>query len=102
MRPGIPPLAGEALDAAREGGELLAAAAEALGALGAWEAPAIAAAVKALGARIGRKGKSLYMPLRAAVTGMLHGPDLARVMEIRGRDDVLECLRSAAALSGPA
>jgi glutamyl/glutaminyl-tRNA synthetase len=40
------------------------------------------------------------MPLRAALTGSLHGPDLSRVMEIRGRDDVLACLRDAASRNG--
>ena len=39
------------------------------------------------------------MPLRAAVTGSLHGPDLSRVMEIRGKDSVLESIRAALAES---
>jgi len=96
FRPGVPEIAGEALEAVRGAGEIFAPAAESLGGALDWSAPAIAAAVKAFGARAGRKGKTLYMPLRAAVTGSLHGPDLARVMEIRGRDDVLSCLRAAA------
>jgi nondiscriminating glutamyl-tRNA synthetase len=100
FRPGVPQIAGEALDAARGAGALFAAAAESFAAAGEWKAPAIAAALQALGTRTGRKGRSLYMPLRAALTGSLHGPDLSRVMEIRGRDDVLACLRDAASRNG--
>ena len=37
------------------------------------------------------------MPLRAAVTGFVHGPDLVSVLEIKGRDDVLGALAAAAA-----
>jgi nondiscriminating glutamyl-tRNA synthetase len=48
-----------------------------------------------LGARLRVKGKPLYMPIRAAVTGSLHGPDLSRVMEIRGRESVLAAIRGA-------
>jgi nondiscriminating glutamyl-tRNA synthetase len=96
FRPGVPAIAGEALEAVQAAAPLLAAAADRLGGLDEWRAPRIAETVKALGERIGRKGKALYMPLRAAVTGALHGPDLARVMEIRGRDDVIACVRDGA------
>jgi len=34
----------------------------------------------------GRKGKELFMPIRAAVTGRLHGPELARLLPLLGRD----------------
>jgi nondiscriminating glutamyl-tRNA synthetase len=95
--PGIPEISGEALDAVRDAAPLLAAGVEILEALDEWRAPRIAEALKALGRRTGRKGKPLYLPLRAAVTGALHGPDLSRVMEIRGRDDVIACLRHGAA-----
>ena len=40
------------------------------------DAPDIAAAAKAVGAATGLKGKALYLPLRAALTGRLHGPEL--------------------------
>ena len=30
----------------------------------------------------GRKGKGLFMPLRKAVTGQAHGPDMAQVMPL--------------------
>ena len=62
-----------------------------------WSAAAIGGRIKELGARLSVKGKALYMPLRAAVTGSLHGPDLSRVMEIRGKESVLRAIRSALA-----
>ncbi|MGR3387062.1 MAG: hypothetical protein ACU0DB_08780, partial [Paracoccus sp. (in: a-proteobacteria)] len=30
----------------------------------------------------GRKGKGLFMPLRKAVTGQAHGPEMAEVMPL--------------------
>ena len=39
--------------------------------------PAIAGAVRAA---TGRKGAALYMPLRAALTGREHGPELAPLL----------------------
>lgn len=43
---------------------------------GANAAPDIATAAKAVQAATGVKGKALYLPLRAALTGRLHGPEL--------------------------
>lgn len=37
----------------------------------------------------GRKGKSLFMPLRLALTGLAHGPELAGLLPLIGRDKVL-------------
>jgi glutamyl-tRNA synthetase len=48
------------------------------------------AAVKAA---TGRKGKELFMPLRLALTGLDHGPELAQLLPLIGRDKVLERLR---------
>ncbi len=36
----------------------------------------------------GIKGKNLYMPLRAALTGQLHGPDIDKVIAILGRENI--------------
>ncbi len=44
---------------------------------------------KALQAATGAKGKELYMPVRIAVTGKLHGPELAKAIPILG---VEKCL----------
>jgi nondiscriminating glutamyl-tRNA synthetase len=37
----------------------------------------------------GIKGKGLFMPVRVALTGQVHGPDLAAVFEILGKDESL-------------
>ncbi|OIO68569.1 MAG: glutamate--tRNA ligase [Zetaproteobacteria bacterium CG_4_9_14_3_um_filter_49_83] len=38
----------------------------------------------------GCKGKELFMPLRAALTGTLHGPEMSAVVQFLGRDGVKE------------
>ncbi|MGB5064463.1 MAG: glutamate--tRNA ligase, partial [Candidatus Competibacter sp.] len=38
--------------------------------------------VEDLKRRTGAKGKNLFMPLRAALTGETHGPELARVLAL--------------------
>lgn len=40
-----------------------------------------------------RKGKALFMPLRLALTGMGHGPELANLMPVMGEDKVRQRLR---------
>ncbi|MBY0354649.1 MAG: glutamate--tRNA ligase [Rickettsiales bacterium] len=40
-------------------------------------------------AETGRSGKNLFMPLRRALTGMEHGPELDKLLLILGREDVL-------------
>lgn len=39
----------------------------------------------AVKAETGRRGKALFMPLRRALTGLEHGPDLARLLPVIGR-----------------
>jgi nondiscriminating glutamyl-tRNA synthetase len=90
-----PELAADAREEAAAARELLAAALEAIGACTDWSAASIGALIKETGTRLGVKGKALYMPLRAAVTGSLHGPDLSRIMEIRGKESVLRAIRAA-------
>lgn len=41
----------------------------------------------------GSKGKMLYMPIRIASTGLMHGPDLADTIYLLGKDKVLENLK---------
>jgi len=45
----------------------------------------------------GRKGKALFMPLRQALTGRDHGPDMAALLPLIGREAALARLRAAAA-----
>jgi glutamyl-tRNA synthetase len=40
----------------------------------------------------GRKGKQLFMPLRLALTGLDHGPELAALLPLLGRETVIERL----------
>lgn len=42
----------------------------------------------------GRKGKALFMPLRKALTGREHGPDMAVLLPLIGRERALERLRA--------
>ncbi len=61
----------------------LAAAAAALGETGAdW--PALTARLKD---STGRKGKALFLPLRQALTGRDHGPDMAALLPLIGVDE---------------
>ncbi len=43
----------------------------------------------ALKSETGRKGKGLFMPLRLALTGQAHGPQMNKVIELLGREKVL-------------
>lgn len=45
----------------------------------------------------GRKGKALFLPLRQALTGMDHGPDMAELLPLIGESEVRDRLESAAA-----
>lgn len=45
----------------------------------------------------GRKGKALFLPLRQALTGRDHGPDMAALLPLIGREAALERLSAAAA-----
>ena len=43
----------------------------------------------AVKAHSGRAGRSLYMPLRTAITGRSHGPELAALLPLIGREETL-------------
>lgn len=71
----------------------LAQAAAALAQTGAdW--PALTAALKDT---TGRKGKALFLPLRQALTGIDHGPDMAALLPLIGREAALARLQAASA-----
>ena len=70
----------------------LAQAAETLAACGAdW-----GALTTALKATTGRKGKALFLPLRLALTGRDHGPDMASLLPLIGADEARARLEHAA------
>jgi glutamyl/glutaminyl-tRNA synthetase len=45
--------------------------------------------------KTGRKGKSLYAPLRAAVTGKIKGPELVRTLPLLGKERIMRRLKMA-------
>jgi nondiscriminating glutamyl-tRNA synthetase len=57
-------------------------------------------AIKEVGKRLSRKGPDLWMPVRVALTGRLHGPDLHRIAEILGKESSVKRLRTAAEAIG--
>ena len=54
-----------------------------------------AAAIKYAKDRSGGKGRDLFMPLRAALTGKVQGPELDRVFEILGKSSAEKRLKLA-------
>jgi glutamyl-tRNA synthetase len=63
-----------------------------------WSADPWHALTAALKDRTGRKGKPLFLPLRRALTGRDHGPDMAALLPLIGRDRAIDRLRAAAQL----
>ena len=57
--------------------------------------PGFKSMVEEVGKKMGLKGKALFFPVRAALTGAVHGPDLAGFAELRGREGVLALLERA-------
>lgn len=54
------------------------------------------ALTSALKASTGRKGKALFLPLRQALTGMNHGPDMGELLPLIGEDEARMRLNGAA------
>src|SRR6516225_2354075 len=75
---GPPLLEPAAAELVREAGRGYFSAAAAAAARDGNDLPAIAGAVRAA---TGRKGADLYMPLRVALTGIAHGPELAPLLK---------------------
>jgi len=55
----------------------------------------------ALAATTGRKGRALFAPLRLALTGLPHGPELARLLPFIGRERALARLTEAQRRAAP-
>lgn len=75
---------------------LCAALAGALGGLAEWTPEGFKSTLQIVGREQGRKGKELFMPVRAALTGRLHGPELPMLAELLGRPRCIQRLREAA------
>jgi glutamyl-tRNA synthetase len=74
--------------------DLLRAAAQTLPAEP-WDEATWPAWTAAIGAATGRQGKTLFMPLRRALTGEEHGPDLKVFLPLIGRARAAERLAQA-------
>lgn len=48
------------------------------------------------GREVGAKGRALFMPVRVAMTGQLHGPELPHLFDVLGVERVRQRLRAAA------
>jgi nondiscriminating glutamyl-tRNA synthetase len=95
FRKGRPEVEDEARSFIEGAGRLFPVLVEGLTTVEDWNVAEIKSVIKDVGSSLGVKGKALYMPIRAALTGAVHGPDIATVIKIRGRDDVLRTLREA-------
>ena len=42
--------------------------------------------------KTGVKGKNLFMPIRIAVSGQMHGPELGETIELLGKEKALDHL----------
>lgn len=84
------PVAAPAFDA--EDRAYLASASVALAALE-WGSNVWQALIETLKEQSGRKGKVLFLPLRQALTGHDHGPEMAALLPLIGRDAALARLR---------
>ncbi len=82
----------DALRARPEARPVLVAVRQRLAELDGWEAAAIDDAIRAAGREVGAKGRTLFEPLRIALTGREHGPPLAMVATVLGRAAVLDLL----------
>jgi glutamyl-tRNA synthetase len=81
-------------EAADEDRALIEAAAEALGSIDWSEAP-WPQLVSRLKERTGRSGKTLFRPLRLALTGRESGPEMVALLPLIGRDEAIARLRAA-------
>ncbi len=55
-------------------------------------------AINTLGDNLGLHGKQLFLPIRVAISGISHGPDLGLVMYLLGKDLVLKRIKQALAI----
>ncbi|WP_371069843.1 glutamate--tRNA ligase [Sediminibacillus sp. JSM 1682029] len=87
----------EALEVLREEQvpEVLSVFADKLEASDEFTPDAIKAEIKATQKETKQKGKKLFMPIRVATTGQVHGPELPNSIHLLGKDTVLARLRSA-------
>jgi glutamyl-tRNA synthetase len=81
------------------GGEMLAAAEEALVAVEPFTAEAIEQTLRELADRLGQKPRQAFQPIRVAVTGSKVSPGLFESIELLGRDEALARISAARAVA---
>jgi len=54
-----------------------------------WTSENIKNAINETGVEADTKGKLLFMPCRIATTGVMHGPDLPKALELLGKEEIL-------------
>lgn len=81
----------DAVEFAEEDKVYLGEAADAAAALD-WASDPWHGLTNALKEATGRKGKALFLPLRLALTGKEHGPDMAALLPLIGKDEALKRL----------
>lgn len=91
-----PVMQAEALEAVRAAGADFFSAAAAVFARGAADLKQI---VREVGQSTGKKGPGLFMPLRAALTGVTHGPELAPLLSLISADIIQHRLQRAQQLA---
>ncbi|WP_238655636.1 glutamate--tRNA ligase [Paenibacillus piscarius] len=74
--------------------EVLSAFLAKVEATGDFSAANMAVLIKEVQKETGHKGKALFMPIRVALTGQMHGRDLNATIALLGRDRVIERLKS--------
>ncbi|MGE8207222.1 glutamate--tRNA ligase [Heyndrickxia sp. NPDC080065] len=57
-----------------------------------YNADEIKNAIKSVQKSTGHKGKKLFMPIRVAVTGQEHGPDLPKAIQLLGKEKIIKRL----------
>ncbi|AEG58570.1 glutamate--tRNA ligase [Desulforamulus ruminis] len=55
----------------------------------------VKALLKAVGKQTGLKGKMIFMPVRVALTGKIHGPELHQIIPIFGKERTIARLRAS-------
>ena len=60
-----------------------------------WNGETAMVGIRVAGKEAGVKGRQLFMPIRAAVTGSLQGPELVNVFEIQGKATTLRVIAQA-------
>lgn len=70
---------------------------EKLTALEVVDAPSVKALLKSITKELKLGGKKVFMPLRVALTGKMHGPDLDKVVALLGRERIMNRLTNTLA-----